>query len=128
MGLRRSGHFGALIEDEDEKKRKKIASDWTLAKWIVRFMFRDYKGLTIIVLILIGLGSIVDLISPLIIKFIIDNVLKNTTNSQEVLLFNLLILVILLLATIVVQAIITIFRTIILYKIGYKVGFFIFKL
>lgn len=120
MGFSRTGHFGALIEDEDQKERPKIASDWTLAKWIVGFLFRDFKGLAIVAMILVGLGAAVDLVSPLIISFIVDDVLKNTTSSQAELLNQLLLLTLLLLATAAVTATLQIFRTIILYKIGYK--------
>jgi ABC-type multidrug transport system fused ATPase/permease subunit len=120
MGYRRSGHFSALIEDEEEKERKKIASDWTLAKWILGFTFREYKALAILALILVGLGSVVSLVSPLIISYIIDGVLKNTIDSEAVLLENLLILTLVLLASTIIQAIISIFRTIILYKVGYN--------
>jgi ABC-type multidrug transport system fused ATPase/permease subunit len=120
MGFRRSGHFGALIEDEEEKKRSKIASDWTLAKWILGFLFRDFRSLAIIALILVGLGAAVDLISPILISKIIDDVLKNTAASQTDRMDNLLLFSLLLLATAVVTAIIQIFRTIILYKVGYN--------
>ncbi|NHJ41294.1 MAG: ABC transporter ATP-binding protein [Asgard group archaeon] len=120
MGFRRGGHFDALVEDEEQKERPKIASDWTLAKWIIGFIFRDFKGLAILAIILVGLGAVIDLISPLILKFIIDDVLKNNVSSQTDLLNHLLLLTLLLFASTVVAAIVQIFRTIILYKMGYN--------
>ncbi|MHA1826337.1 MAG: hypothetical protein ACTSUA_06725, partial [Candidatus Heimdallarchaeota archaeon] len=81
MGWHRGGHFSALIEDDEEKKRLKVTSDWTLAKWILSFIFGEYKGLAIVALLLVAFSSVLDLVSPLIMKFIIDNVFKNATST-----------------------------------------------
>jgi len=120
MGWHRSGHFNALIEDEEEKKRLKVTSDWTLAKWILQFIFREYKGLAIIALVLVALGSVLDLVAPIVTKFIIDQVLKNASSSSAERLHLLLILTLTLLGTTIITAIVQIFRTILLYKIGYN--------
>ncbi|MHA1220360.1 MAG: ABC transporter ATP-binding protein [Candidatus Heimdallarchaeota archaeon] len=120
MGWRQSGHFSSLIEDEEKKQRPKIASDWTLAKWIIKYLFRDYQTLTIIGLILVGLGAIVSLASPKIMQLVIDGVLNDTVATDPERLTLLLYLMLSLLGVAVVSASLTIFRTIILYKIGYN--------
>ncbi|MHA1743312.1 MAG: ABC transporter transmembrane domain-containing protein, partial [Candidatus Heimdallarchaeota archaeon] len=120
MGWHRGGHFSALIEDDEEKKRLKVTSDWTLAKWILSFIFGEYKGLAIVALLLVAFSSVLDLVSPLIMKFIIDNVFKNATSTIAELKRLLLILTLALLGTTILTAVVQIFRTILLYKIGYN--------
>ncbi|MBN1328789.1 MAG: ABC transporter ATP-binding protein [Candidatus Heimdallarchaeota archaeon] len=121
-GRRTGGHFDSLIEEEEKKERPKIASDWTLAKWILGFMFREYKGQVIIALILVGLSSVISLVSPQIMRYLIDEVfdLANAFTTEKRLLY-LLLFTLSLLGVAIVTAILSIFRTILLNKIGYSV-------
>ncbi|NHJ47298.1 MAG: ABC transporter ATP-binding protein, partial [Asgard group archaeon] len=128
MGFRRSGHFGALIEDEEEKSRPKVASDWTLAKWIIGFLFRDFRGLAILALFLVALGSAISLVSPILISRLVDDVLNKEILAlaegdpilTKQLLDKLLLLTLLMLGTAMISSIVQFFRTTILYKMGYK--------
>ncbi|MFW9924785.1 MAG: ABC transporter ATP-binding protein, partial [Candidatus Thorarchaeota archaeon] len=119
MGFRQGGHFAALIEDEEKKERPKIVSDVTLAKWIIHYL-RQYKALFITALVLVVLSSIISLIAPQILRFIIDDILNNTENSIEDRQRLLLIYGLILLAVAIVSAIIGVFRTIVLFNMGFK--------
>lgn len=120
MGWRRSGHFGSLIEDEEKKERPKIASDWVLAKWILKYLFRDFKVLAIAALFLVTIGSVLALASPKIIQWLVDGVFDKNILTNEEKILHLLYLTLMLLAVALVTAVIQIFRTILLYKIGYN--------
>ncbi|NPE06713.1 MAG: ABC transporter ATP-binding protein [Asgard group archaeon] len=120
MGWRRSGHFGSLIEDEEKKERPKIASDWVLAKWILKYLFRDFKVLAIAALFLVTIGSVLALASPKIIQWLIDGVFDKNILTNEEKFLHLLYLTLMLLAVALITAVIQIFRTILLYKIGYN--------
>ena len=120
MGYRRSGHFASLVEDEEQKERPKIASDWVLAKWILKFLFRDFKGLAITALVLVGLGSVLALASPKIIQIIVDRIFDNASLAIADKFHLLLILTLVLLAVALVSAVVQVFRTILLYKVGYN--------
>ena len=114
------GHFDSLIEEDEKKERARETSDIKLAKWILSYL-KDYKGMVAAALALVVLSSIISLVSPLIIRYIVDGVL-----GEDYLLFAedrnkwLLILTLSLLATAVISSIIDIFRIILLYKIGYN--------
>ena len=118
MGFGRSGHFQSLIEEEDKKERKKVASDLTLAKWIIGYL-KNHKLLVGIAITLIVFSAIIDLVSPQILRFIIDDILDNTILSVDEKNLQLLYFTLILLAVAVVTAISNIIRTFILYKIGY---------
>ena len=120
MAWRRSGHFGSLIEDEEKKERPKIASDWVLAKWILKYLFRDFKVLAIAALFLVTIGSVLALASPKIIQWLVDGVFDKNILTNEEKILHLLYLTLMLLAVALVTAVIQIFRTILLYKIGYN--------
>nr|NHJ87985.1 hypothetical protein [Asgard group archaeon] len=112
-GRRGGGHFASLIEEEEQKERPKIASDWTLAKWIIGFMFREFKGLVVIALVLVGLSSVINLVSPLIMRYLIDDVfdLTNAFTTEKRLTY-LLFLTLSLLGVALITAVLSIFRTI----------------
>ncbi len=121
MGWRRSGHFASLTEDEEKKERPKVASDWTLAKWIMKYLFKDFRSLAIITLVLVGLGSVLALASPKIMQVIIDDVFNTEFIKSIDERFNLLlIMTLILLSVAIITAVISIFRTVLLYKIGYN--------
>lgn len=120
MGWRRSGHFNSLIEDEEQKKRPKIASDWVLAKWILKFLFRDFKGLAITALVLVGFGSVLALASPKIIQILVDRVFDNASLAIADKYQFLLILTLVLLAVALITAVVQFFRTILFAKVGYN--------
>ena len=122
MGFGRRGggsHFSAIIEDEKEKERPKVASDWILAKWILSYL-KDHKLIVSLAIFFVVLGSVVSLISPLITRYIIDNILdaEELTNDEK--LRSLLYLALILLGTAVVSLGINIGRTYTLYNIGFK--------
>ena len=120
MGWRRSGHFNSLIEEEEKKERPKIASDWVLAKWILKFLFRDFKGLAITALALVGLGSVLALASPKIIQILVDRVFDNASLAIADKYQFLLVLTIVLLAVALITAVVQFFRTILFAKVGYN--------
>ena len=120
MGWRRSGHFNSLIEEEEQKERPKIASDWVLAKWILKFLFRDFKGLAITALVLVGFGSVFALASPKIIQILVDRVFDNASLVIADKYQFLLILTLVLLAVALITAVIQFFRTILFAKVGYN--------
>ncbi|NHJ84769.1 MAG: ABC transporter ATP-binding protein [Asgard group archaeon] len=123
MGFRArtGGHFDALIEDEEQKERPKVASDWVLAKWIINYMFREYKAQFLLAVLLVGLGSVLSLASPQIMRYLIDNVFDSTTLTSDEKLTNLLLFTLTLLGVAIISAVVDIVRTILLYKIGYNV-------
>ncbi|NHJ04669.1 MAG: ABC transporter ATP-binding protein [Candidatus Heimdallarchaeota archaeon] len=118
MGYGRSSHFQSLIEEDEKKERLKIASDATLAKWIIGYL-KKYKLLVILAISLVVFGSIVDLVSPQILRFIIDDILDNTILLIDEKYVQLLYFTLILLGVAIITAIISMLRTFILYKIGY---------
>ncbi len=116
----RSGHWDSLIEDEEQKQRPKIVSDWILAKWIIRYLFKDFKRLAITAIILVAFGSVLALASPKIIQWMVDGVLDRYILTDDQQYLYLLYLALMLLAVTLVTALIQIFRTILLYKVGYN--------
>ena len=120
MGFRGgSGHFASLIEEDELKERTRETSDIKLGSWILGYL-KEYKAMVIIAIFLVIASSLMGLVSPLIIRYIVDGVL-----GDEYLLFAddrdkwLVILAFSLLAVAVISSIIDIFRIFLLYKIGY---------
>ncbi|MHA1923983.1 MAG: ABC transporter transmembrane domain-containing protein, partial [Candidatus Heimdallarchaeota archaeon] len=125
----RGGHMRASLAEEEEEKRPRITSDRKLFSWIISYL-GEYKLLVTFGLILVVLGALVDLISPIILSYIIDDVLKSDSviitidmlNLREITLYQkhwLLYLTLALLITTLVSALLNIARTITLFKIGY---------
>jgi ABC-type multidrug transport system fused ATPase/permease subunit len=119
MGWRTRGHFSSLIEEEEKKQRKKIASDWELAKWIISYL-REAKIQVIGAIILILLGALIALVSPQIIKFIVDEILNNEIRTTADKLNMLLWLSITLLMVAAVTAVVNYLRMYLLYDIGFR--------
>ena len=117
MGIRGHQIRSALSEEED--KRTGVTSDWSLAKWIIGYL-RDYKALVVIALLLVVIGTLVNLVSPLLMKYLIDDVFKSTTLILEDKNKLLLYLTLGLLVTAIITAVFNVLRIIVLYKIGYN--------
>ncbi len=117
MGIRGHQIRSALSEEED--KRTGVTSDWSLAKWIIGYL-RDYKALVVIALILVVIGTLVNLVSPLLMKYLIDDVFKSTTLILEDKNKLLLYLTLGLLVTTIITSVFNVLRIIVLYKIGYN--------
>lgn len=114
-----SGHFASLIEEDELKERTRETSDLKLGSWILGYL-KEYKAMVVVAIFLVIASSLMGLVSPLIIRYIVDGVL-----GDEYLLFAndrdrwLIILALSLLAVAVINSVIDIFRIFLLYKIGY---------
>ncbi|MBD3189613.1 MAG: ATP-binding cassette domain-containing protein [Candidatus Heimdallarchaeota archaeon] len=116
MSLRHRGKYRELADDKGRKKR--VASDWILAKWILGYL-EDYKGLVFLAVVLILGSTGFGLISPYISKGIIDEGFgENPTVTGDY--QKLVMYVLALLGITIALALINLFKSITLYKIGFN--------
>jgi ABC-type multidrug transport system fused ATPase/permease subunit len=112
----RGGRYSTLKEEEKEYKR--TTSDWVLGKYIISYL-KEYKLQVIVVVLLILLNSVVALVTPQLMKYVIDDALgenPTVTGNAELLLY----LTLGILGVAIITAFITIIKTIMLYHVGFN--------